>query len=178
MMLNASSEHHHPAMTPLEELHAAGIPVTWSTVRLGLEGPGATGPQVDLTDVRSWLETAMGGDEPPEGEVDALVAIDGGARPLEILSQLPEEPTPWPPAGELQKWQWVMLQRELRGLPSDPFYAALTLADFWSQFGDMEGAPAPTATELASKLTDSDREQLVGRQEAWLTTTREALAAR
>jgi hypothetical protein len=71
-----------------------------------------------------------------------------------------------------------MLQRELRGLPSDPFYAALTLADFWSQFGDMEGAPAPTATELASKLTDSDREQLVGRQEAWLTTTREALAGR
>jgi hypothetical protein len=42
----------------------------------------------------------------------------------------------------------------------------------------MEGAPAPTATELASKLTDSDREQLVGRQEAWLTTTREALAGR
>jgi hypothetical protein len=118
----------------------------------------------------------MGGDEPPEGAVDTLVAIDGGARPSEVLSQLPPAPTPWPPASELQKWQWVMLQRELRSLPLDPFYAVLALADFWSQFGDMEGAPAPTGTELASKLTDSDRRRLVGRQESWLTTTREALA--
>jgi hypothetical protein len=48
-------------MSPLEELQAAGIPVTWSTVRLGLEGPGAAGPQVDLTDVRAIVAGDLDG---------------------------------------------------------------------------------------------------------------------
>jgi hypothetical protein len=68
-----------------------------------------------------------------------------------------------------------MLERELQRLPQDPFYAALALADFWSQFGDDPELPRPSGRELVSPLTGEDRQRLVGTQRVWLARTRDAL---
>jgi hypothetical protein len=71
-----------------------------------------------------------------------------------------------------------MLRRRLADLPADPFYAALALADFWSQFRDGGDVPAPTREDLESASTANDRERLIRLQETWLATTSESLRRR
>lgn len=165
-------------MNPLEELQAQGIPVTWTTIATGLEGPGAAPPQIDLADVRSWLDTTLSRGSELSGAVDVLLAIDnddGQAR--ELISELRSS------SGDVRKveerkWQVLMLERELDRLPQEPFYAALALADFWSQFSDDPDVPRPSGEELVSRLSTEDRQRLVGTQRLWLARTREALSTR
>jgi hypothetical protein len=163
-------------VNPLQELEAKAIPVTWATVAIGLAGPGPAPPQIGLPDVQSWLETALARGGEPERAVDVIVAIDGSGNARQIISDLAAH-SATDAQEELRKWQIVMLREQLAGLPPDPFYTALSLADFWSQFEDGGDGPAPTADELTSALTTSDRERLVHRQEAWLTAAERSLAA-
>jgi hypothetical protein len=164
-------------MNPLEELQAQSIPVTWTTVAMGLDGPGSAPPQIDLSDVRSWLDTTLtqGGELP--GAIDVLVAIDNDAQARQLISGL-EAPSGEAQESELRKWQAVMLERELAHLPQEPFYAALALADFWSQFADDPELPRPSGQELVSRLTPDDRQRLVRAQRMWLERNRDSLASR
>lgn len=160
-------------MNPLKELRDHGIPITWKTVAIGLEGPGSAPPQIGLPEVRSWLEASLASGEELDGSTDILMAIDADTSTRQVISQLP----PGPAAGsgnEVRKWQWLMLRRQLDKLPSDPFYAALELADFWSQFGKDPNLPTPSKTDLIAPLTRDDRARLIRRQEAWLAATKDS----
>jgi hypothetical protein len=161
-------------MTPLNELEQAEIPVTWTTVVMGLEGPGSAPSQIGIREVRSWLDDVLHRDREPERALDVLVAIDTDCEPNRLISELGHRPDQIM-QDELRKWQTVMLRRQLADLPADPFYATLALADFWSQFHDGGEVPAPTREDLESVSTASDRERLVRMQETWLATTSESL---
>jgi hypothetical protein len=164
-------------MNPLEELQARVIPVTWATIAMGLEGPGSAPPQIDLSDVRSWLDAALSHGRELQRAVDLLVAIDNDAQARRLISELGARSADVPDP-ELRKWQSVMLKRELAHLPQEPFYAALALADFWSQFGDDPELPRPSGQKLVSPLTEDDRQRLVDDQRRWLAKTLESLASR
>src|SRR5258708_4645194 len=154
-------------MNPLEELERSSIPVTWATVAIGLDGPGAAPPQIGLTETRSWIEAALHRDRAPDGAIDVLLAIENDDEPKRLIAGLANHASS-ATYDELRKWQSVMLRRELAELPTDPFYAALALADFWQQFGDVDEGPGPTREELVTRLTGDDRERLVRRQGSWL----------
>ena len=117
-----------------------------------------------------------GGELP--GAIDVLLVIDnddGQAR--ELISHLESRSRDVPELEE-RKWQLVMLERELQSLPQEPFYAALALADFWSQFSDDPDLPRASGRELVSPLTAEDRQRLIDAQRVWLARTRDALATR
>jgi hypothetical protein len=164
-------------MNPLEQLDLLAIPVTWATVATGLEGPGSAPPQIGLPEVRSWLEASLRRGREPERAIDVLVAIDNDSAPNRLISGLASESGELV-QDELRKWQLVMLRRQLADLPPDPFYTAVALADFWSQFGNDADVPTPTAEEFGSVLGESDRRRMIHRQEAWLATTGQSLSSR
>jgi hypothetical protein len=161
-------------MNPLEQLKRDAIPVTWATIAMGLDGPGSAPPQIGLSEVRSWLEASLIEGSEPASAIEVLVAIDNDAEPRQMIGELSRGLGPVPPT-ELRKWQLVMLRRQMADLPADPFYAALALADFWSQFGEDSEVPAPTGDDLRSTLTEGDRERLVRDQGAWLDATHKHL---
>lgn len=154
-------------MNLLLELRARQIPINWATVDLGLTGPGTAPPQIDIADVRAWLDEALRDDTAPADATDVLVAIDDDHDPRALARRLALESCADTDT-ELRKWQLVMLRRCLNELPDDPFYAALALADFWAQFGVHESPPAPSSDTFQRHLEPKDREALLSAHEAWL----------
>jgi hypothetical protein len=154
-------------MNMLQQLRSLGIPITWATIEIGLDGPGSAGPQIDIGDVRAWLDDTLRDDNAPDGAVDVLVAIDGDNDPRAAIHQQAMRSSE-DLHGELTKWQVVMLRRCLGDLPEAPFYAALAVADFWAQFGVHETPPVPSAEVFHRHLDAEDRKALVSEQDAWL----------
>jgi hypothetical protein len=158
---------------PLTKLREHGIPVTWATVSLGSEGPGSAGPQIGLSEVRSWLSAALGSEREPTRAVDVLLAIDNDADARRMIAELGSSGVADQDT-EIRKWQWLMLQTVLADLPTNAFYAALALADFWSEFR-VDGARPGPHIDLGSSWTEKDREDLIVEHEAWLASTEEVL---
>jgi hypothetical protein len=75
-------------MSALDDMQEAGIPVNWSTVRLGLEGTGQRGPQIGVDDVRAWLENELTRGIMVPLAVEAMTLIDNGTRSPEFVREL------------------------------------------------------------------------------------------
>jgi Uncharacterized protein conserved in bacteria (DUF2247) len=144
----------------------SGIPVDWRTVHDGLRGPGRLAPQIDLRDVREWLEADLQSGRTLPNAVLVLLAIEDSHEPAELIASLARA-AGGNPEVSLQIWQWFLLGKELEHLPSDPFYAVLAIADFWASFDHQWDYPSPTAEALTSAVTEEVRDRIVQDQVDW-----------
>lgn len=126
-------------MTPaLEAMRLLGIPVTWSVVRAGWEGPGTLGRQLTLDDVRSFADERVAlaaADELADAATLSTVTNDSDVE--EVLQRL----SPEVDALAVPQWRALILSQLLAVLPQSPIDALCELTTFWSAFGYPPDSP-------------------------------------
>jgi hypothetical protein len=149
----------------LDDMAAAGLPITWGTLLVGWEGPGKHGRLVDADEVFAFAEPLM--ETLPAETVAALADRDELPRTLRELAAGADR------ARELRKWRWVMLRRALEELPKEPMYALLALTDFWERFDYPADSPhvvqgRGNQLSPAEYFTDENYRRIVDAHQRWL----------
>lgn len=167
------------SMTPFGRLRASGIPINWSTIRVGWRGPGPFVPRTVS----------------PEGAVSFAVdqlCAEGADYPKCLIELAGLSPSETDDIGkaidrlsdmegadldrETRKWQVVLLRDLLEHLPDKPTYALTELTSFWSMF-DYPGDGPHTVQGIGNDqspeqyYTAENRDRVVRRHYEWLEQT-------
>ncbi len=150
------------------------FPINWTTLLLGLEGPGNYLNVISTLDVVNYVEQKVNKDaiicnqlvmslSNYSDDKTALIAC------LRELIKTEDEDMDV----ELKKWQLYLLKKTIASLPEDPIHGLIMLTDFWEKFDYPENSPhkvqgKDVSTHPNDYYTKDNYIRIVQQHENWL----------
>lgn len=162
----------------LQAMAAMGLTLSWAVVRLGWEGPGVLGPQIDADDVRASADAVLAAADPAvRSWVAELALTPGGGEVAEGLRHL--APEVGPRAERI--WRAFLVARRLERLPATAVEGLIALGELWGDLGLPDDMPHELQGRGANRqapeayYTQENLARRVARHRQWLDAELSAL---
>jgi len=150
----------------LEEMLKSGMPVNWTTILVGWNGPGKFPRQISREEFASYTIQRMGNSSHQQIEVNrairALAASEPGNKETET-----------------RKWRLYLLKDAMNNLAEDEIDGLYQLTDFWEKFDYPSDSPHAIQGDDGlvpeDYYTKENYQSLVKRHQEWLKEEENAL---
>lgn len=129
-------------MTLLQLFKRNKVPITWTTLLIGIEGPGKFEGLLESQDVINYAIEFMDLDNDYPKEVLELASAYKHENELVkklVLDLSSKEKVDR--EDETKKWIVILLKEKLNNLPESPLYGLIALTEFWEKFNYPEYSP-------------------------------------
>ncbi|MBP1903695.1 hypothetical protein J2Z32_000307 [Paenibacillus turicensis] len=129
-------------MIPLHLFQKNKVPITWTSLLIGIEGPGKFEKLLETQEVINYAIEYMDLNEDYPNEV--LELASAYRNECELVEKLLRDLSSREGVNredELKKWIIILLIETLSELPENPLYGLIVLTEFWEKFDYPDYSP-------------------------------------
>jgi hypothetical protein len=162
------------AMTIFEKMQGSELPLNWTTILVGWEGPGKLPRQLSSSEVASYAARMI--EKSPEQPVEVFQLADASVGEDDKIYRLIRNLSAQEASDrnfETRKWRLFLLEEAMKELGDDPIYGLLHLSEFWEKFD----YPADSPHEIQGRnnqyppeafYTDETFQRIIASHRQWL----------
>jgi hypothetical protein len=155
---------------PLRVFQELGLPITWTLVRIGWDGPGNYRRQLSAKNVRELASRLLECDPSDPHALQVLILRDEEINELEQTIRAASAQERFSEETELTKWLVVRLLPLLDRLPTDdPVEGLTSIADFWYWLDFPEHSPYqfPNDRNCGDHYSQRNYERVIADHRKW-----------
>ncbi|GGJ30358.1 DUF2247 family protein [Paenibacillus hunanensis] len=129
-------------MTYLQMFKRSNIPITWTVILIGIEGPGKKERLLVSQDIINYaIELIELNDNYPQEILKLASATNNEEEYIKNLVVNLAQKEKLNRNKELKKWIVILLKETLNKLPESPLYGLIALTEFWESFDYPDYSP-------------------------------------